>query len=136
MEAGFCVDCLEDALRIYGTPEIFNSDQGSQFTSDAFTAVLINNGVTISMDGRGRALDNIFVERLWRTVKYEEVYLKQHDSVQHLLLGLTDYFMFYNEDRPHQSLGYETPSVVYQTAAGGGAKIVDKYGTTEALVLV
>ena len=136
MEAGFCVDCLEDAIRVYGTPEIFNSDQGSQFTSDAFTGVLIDNGVKISMDGRGRALDNIFVERLWRTVKYEEVYLKQHDNVQHLLLGLTDYFVFYNEDRPHQSLGYETPSVVYQTATGGGAKIVDKYGTTEASVLV
>jgi len=90
MEAGFCVDCLEDAIRAYGTPEIFNSDQGSQFTSDAFTGILINNDVTISMDGRGRALDNIFVERLWRTVKYEEVYLKQHDSVQSLLLGLTD----------------------------------------------
>jgi putative transposase len=112
MEAGFCVDCLEDAIRTYGTPEIFNSDQGSQFTSDAFTGVLIDNGVTISMDGRGRALDNIFVERLWRTVKYEEVYLKQHDSVQRLLLGLTDYFVFYNNDRPHQSLGYETPSTL------------------------
>jgi putative transposase len=136
MEAGFCVDCLEDAIRTYGTPEIFNSDQGSQFTSDAFTGVLIDNSVKISMDGRGRALDNIFVERLWRTVKYEEVYLKQHDSVQHLLLGLTDYFVFYNEERPHQSLGYETPSVVYQAATGGGAKIVDKYGTTEVSVSV
>lgn len=136
MEAGFCVDCLEDAIRTYGTPEIFNSDQGSQFTSDAFTGVLIDNGVTISMDGRGRALDNIFVERLWRTVKYEEVYLKQHDSVQRLLLGLTDYFVFYNNDRPHQSLGYETPSVVYQTATGGGAKIVDKYGAKETSVPV
>lgn len=79
------------------------------------------------MDGRGRALDNIFVERLWRTVKYEEVYLKQHDSLQDLLMGLTRYFMFYNEERLHQSLGYETPEVVYRTAAGGGAKIVDKF---------
>jgi putative transposase len=136
MDAGFCVDCLEDAIRTYGTPEIFNSDQGSQFTSDVFTGVLIDNGVAISMDGRGRALDNIFVERLWRTVKYEEVYLKQHDSVQRLLLGLTDYFVFYNDERPHQSLGYETPSVVYQTATGGGAKIVDKYGATETSVPV
>ena len=92
MDAGFCVDCLEEAIKVYGTPEIFNTDQGSQFTSDAFTGVLIENGVTISMDGRGRALDNIFVERLWRTVKYEEVYLKQHDTVQHLLLGLTEYY--------------------------------------------
>jgi putative transposase len=136
MNAGFCVDCLEEAIRAYGTPEIFNSDQGSQFTSDAFTGVLINNDVTISMDGRGRALDNIFVERLWRTVKYEEVYLKQHDSVQSLLLGLTDYFVFYNQERRHQSLGYKTPSVVYQTATGGGAKIVDKYGATETSVPV
>jgi putative transposase len=136
MDAGFCVDCLEEAIRAYGTPEIFNSDQGSQFTSDAFTGVLINNGVIISMDGRGRALDNIFVERLWRTVKYEEVYLKQHDSVQSLLIGLTDYFVFYNEDRLHQSLGYKTPSVVYQAATGGGAKIVNKYGATETSVTV
>lgn len=136
MDAGFCVDCLEEAIRVYGMPEIFNSDQGSQFTSDAFTSVLIKNDVTISMDGRGRALDNIFVERLWRTVKYEEVYLKQHDSVQSLLLGLTDYFMFYNEERRHQSLGYETPSVVYQTARGGGAMILDKYGAAETSVPV
>jgi putative transposase len=136
MDAGFCVDCLEEAIKAYGTPEIFNSDQGSQFTSDAFTGVLIDNDVTISMDGRGRALDNIFVERLWRTVKYEEVYLKQHDSVQRLLLGLTDYFVFYNEERRHQSLGYKTPSVVYQTATGGGAKIGDKYGATETSVPV
>jgi len=136
MDAGFCVDCLEEAIKVYGTPEIFNTDQGSQFTSDAFTGVLIENGVTISMDGRGRALDNIFVERLWRTVKYEEIYLKQHDTVQHLLLGLTEYFIFYNEERRHQSLGYKTPSVVYQTATGGGAKIVDKYGATEASVPV
>jgi len=136
MDAGFCADCLEEAIKAYGTPEIFNSDQGSQFTSDTFTGVLINNDVTISMDGRGRALDNIFVERLWRTVKYEEVYLKQHDSVQSLLLGLTDYFVFYNQERRHQSLGYKTPSVVYQTAMGGGAKIIDKYGTTETSVLV
>lgn len=127
MDAGFCVDCLEQALKAYGTPEIFNSDQGSQFTSDAFTGVLIERGVTISMDGRGRALDNIFVERLWRTVKYEEVYLKQHGSLQELLMGLTRYFMFYNEERLHQSLGYETPEVVYRTAVGGGAKIVDKF---------
>ena len=77
------------------------------------------------MDGRGRALDNIFVERLWRTVKYEEVYLKQHDTVQSLLIGLTDYFVFYNQERYHQSLGYKTPDEVYRTAIGGGAKIID-----------
>lgn len=137
MDAGFCVDCLEEAIQAYGTPEIFNSDQGSQFTSDAFTGVLIERGVTISMDGRGRALDNIFVERLWRTVKYEEVYLKQHGSLQELLMGLTRYFMFYNEERLHQSLGYQTPGDVYRTATGGGAKIVDKFnGKAEAPVPV
>jgi putative transposase len=97
MDAGFCVDCLEDAIRAYGTPEIFNSGQGSQFTSDMFTGVLIENAITISMDGRGRALDNIFTERLWRTVKYEDIYLKQYDCLQLFLLGLTDYFVFYNE---------------------------------------
>jgi putative transposase len=128
MEATFCVDCLEDAVKSYGVPEVFNSDQGAQFTSEAFTAVLIQNGITISMDGRGRALDNIFVERLWRTVKYEEVYLKQHGTIQGLLLGLTEYFRFYNQERRHQALGYKTPDDVYHTAIGGGAKIVDKFG--------
>lgn len=128
MDASFCVDCLQEAITIFGRPEIFNSDQGSQFTSDAFTGVLIENGITISMDGRGRALDNIFVERLWRTVKYEDIYLKKYDDLPSLLLGLTEYFVFYNDVRPHQSLGYETPSTVYKNATGGGAKIVDKFG--------
>jgi putative transposase len=137
MDAGFCVDCLEEAIKAYGTPEIFNSDQESQFTSDAFTGVLIERDITISMDGRGRAWDNIFVGRLWRTVKYEEVYLKQHGSLQDLLMGLTRYFMFYNDERLHQSLDYKTPDVVYRTAAGGGTKIVDKFNeATEASSLV
>lgn len=131
MDAGFCVDCLEEAIQSYGPPDIFNSDQGSQFTSDAFTGVLIQNGITISMDGRGRALDNIFVERLWRTVKYEDMYLNKYDSVQDLLMGLTQYFLFYNQERYHQSLGYKTPHEVYQTAIGGGAKIIDKFNGTE-----
>jgi putative transposase len=136
MDAGFCVDCLEEALENYGSPEMFNSDQGSQFTSDAFTGMLIGNGITLSMDGRGRALDNIFVERLWRTVKYEEVYLKQHHSIPSLLMGLTQYFQFYNEARWHQALGYQTPDTVYQTATGGGAKIVDKFnGSAETLAI-
>lgn len=130
MDAGFCVDCLEEASTNYGPPEIFNSDQGSQFTCDSFTGVLTENGITISMDGRGRALDNIFVERLWRTVKYEDVYLKKYDGMQDLLLGLTHYFLFYNEERRHQSLNYKTPNEVYQTAIGGGAKIVDKFNDT------
>lgn len=131
MDASFCVDCLEAAIKNYGAPEIFNTDQGSQFTSEIFTGVLRNSGIIISMDGRGRALDNIFVERLWRTVKYEEIYLKKHDNLQDLLMGLTSYFLFYNEERQHQSLDYQTPSQVYQKAKGGGAKIVDKFNSAK-----
>jgi putative transposase len=127
MDTGFCVDCLEEAIQLYGAPAIFNSDQGSQFTSAAFTGVLLNHSIMISMDGRGRALDNSFVERLWRTVKYEEVYLKQHSNMPDLLMGLTQYFQFYNRERWHQALAYKTPDDVYQTARGGGAKIVDKF---------
>ena len=128
MEAVFCVDCLEDALRHHGRPEIFNSDQGAQFTSAAFTDVLKREGVVISMDGRGRAFDNIFVERLWRSVKHEDVYLKGYASMGELLVGLTEYFAFYNGERPHQSLRQKTPDVVYRSAIGGGAMIVDKFG--------
>lgn len=127
MDASFCVDCLEDALRGYGRPEVFNSDQGSQFTSHAFTDVLKREGIAISMDGRGRALDNIFVERLWRSVKHEDVYLKGYSNMAELMIGLAQYFSFYNEERPHQSLGYQTPHAVYASGRGGGAKIVDKF---------
>ncbi|CDS54727.1 Mobile element protein [Polaromonas sp. CG9_12] len=133
MEAVFCVDCLEDALRFYGKPEVFNTDQGSQFTSDAFTGVLKRAGVTISMDGRGRAFDNIFVERLWRSVKHEDVYLNFHSSMGELLIGLTKYFAFYNGERPHQALRNLTPDVVHQRAQGGGAMIVDNYGAAQGL---
>ena len=129
MDASFCVDCLEDALREHGRPEVFNSDQGSQFTSTAFTDVLKREGVAISMDGRGRALDNIFVERLWRNVKHEDVYLKGYANMAELMVGLAQYFAFYNGERPHQSLGYQTPSSVYRRGVGGGAMIVDKYCT-------
>jgi len=127
LEAAFCVDCLEEALRRHGKPEIFNSDQGAQFTSEAFTGVLTREGVAISMDGRGRAFDNIFVERLWRSAKHEDVYLKGYASMKELMSGLTEYFRFYNSERPHQSLGQQTPDEVYQTATGGGAVIVDKF---------
>ena len=127
MEAVFCVDCLKEALRTPGMPEISNSDQGSQFTGKAFTGVLEREGVIISMDGRGRAFDNIFVERLWRSVKHEDVYLKGYDSISDLRAGLTEYFVFYNSERPHQSLGQRTPESVYKAATGGGAVIVDKY---------
>jgi putative transposase len=127
MDAVFCVDCLEEALRSHGRPEIFNSDQGSQFTSVAFTSVLKREDIVISMDGRGRAFDNIFVERLWRNVKHEDVYLKGYASMSELTTGLAEYFAFYNGERPHQSLGHLTPDVVYRTARGGGAVIVDKF---------
>ena len=135
LESGFCVDCLEQALRAYGMPEIFNTDQGCQFTSEAFTGVLKAQGIAISMDGRGRALDNIFVERLWRSVKYEDVYLKGYATLPDLRLGLTEYFVFYNTERTHQSLDYGTPDVVYHTANGGGARIVDKFSETEKLTV-
>ena len=127
MEATFCVDCLEEAIRRHGKPEIFNSDQGAQFTSEAFTSVLKCEGIIISMDGRGRVFDNIFVERIWRNVKYEDVYLKGYATIGELIIGLRSYFDFYNFERPHQSLDYRTPEFVYRTAVGGGAVIIDKY---------
>lgn len=112
LDAGFCVEALEDALKL-GCPEIFNSDQGSQFTSEDFTGVLKERGIRISMDGRRRAVDNIFVERLWRSVKYEEVYLNDYRDGDEAFTGLGDYFRFYNTDRPHQALDYRTPSEVH-----------------------
>ena len=127
MEAAFCVDCLEEALRNHNKPETFNSDQGSQFTSDAFTGVLKREGIAISMDGRGRVFDNIFVERLWRNVKYEDVYLKGYGSIVELTAGLAKYFTFYNGVRPHQSLKNATPDVVYRIATVGEAMIADRY---------
>ena len=127
LDGRFCVDCLEQALQTFGTPEIFNTDQGCQFTADAFTGVLKAHGISISMDGRGRALDNIFVERLWRSVKHEDVYLKGYATVPEVQMGLKEYFVFYNTERTHQSLDYGTPDVIYQTASGGGARIVDKF---------
>ena len=102
--------------------------QGSEFTSDSFTGVLQREGITVSMDGHGRAYDNIFVERLWRSVKYEDVYLKGYASMGELLLGLTQYFAFYNQERPHQALGNSTPAQVYASGTGSGALIVDRYG--------
>ena len=127
MDVGFCMDCLALALSEHGTPEIFNTDQGSQFTSEQWLGKLQENGVKISMDGRGRALDNIFVERLWRSVKYEDIYLKCYARMPELLVGLAKYFVFYNGERAHQSLGYKTPNEVYQTGIGGGAKIADYF---------
>ena len=109
---GFCVDALSEALDPRH-PEIFNSDQGAQFTSHAFTQSLQEAQVAISMDGRGRFLDNIFIERLWRSLKYEEIYLKNHDTVPQRYDGVGHYFRFYNEERPHQALGNRSPQEVY-----------------------
>jgi putative transposase len=117
MEEAFCVSALESALRRHGRPQIFNTDQGSQFTGESFTAVLKDAQVDISMDGKGRAMDNIMVERLWRSVKYEEVYLKDYESVSELVAALRVYFHFYNHERPHQSHGGATPSQVYRGEA-------------------
>lgn len=112
LDGGFCLAALEDALR-HGCPEIFNTDQGTQFTAERFTAAVVNAGVRMSMDGRGRALDNVFVERLWRSVKYEDIYLQNYETGEALLEGLQRYFRFYNDERPHQSLGYRTPASVH-----------------------
>lgn len=112
MDTDFCIRTLENALKT-SKPEIFNSDQGSQFTSNDFTEILEKGGICISMDGKGRAYDNIFVERLWRSVKYEEVYLHQYLTVSEARRGLNQYFMFYNTERIHESLGYKTPHEIY-----------------------
>lgn len=113
MDNEFCISALERALRCHGTPSIFNTDQGSQYTSQDFTGVLKDEGIKISMDGKGRAMDNIFIERLWRSVKYEEVYIKEFRSVEELRNSLKRYFEFYNNERPHQSFDGKTPAEVY-----------------------
>lgn len=120
LESSFCVAALERALLV-AQPEIFNSDQGAQFTSLVFTERLQARGILISLDGRGRALDNIFVERLWRSVKYEEVYLKDYRHVPDAIAGLGGYFTFYNGERLHQSLGYQTPVAVYRQGVTAAA---------------
>ena len=112
MELDFCVEALQQALR-RGRPEIFNSDQGSQFTSETFTGELAQRGITISMDGRGRCFDNIFIERLWRSLKYEEVYLREYASVPEARTGIGNWFKFYNQERRHQRLGDRTPAELY-----------------------
>jgi len=113
LDASFCTEALEEAVRKYGVPEIFNTDQGSQFTSDAFTGILKSHNIEISMDGKGRWLDNVFIERLWRSVKYEDVYLKAYSSITEVREGLKEYFEFYNLRRRHQSLDRRTPDDVY-----------------------
>lgn len=120
LDSSFCLDLLDEALGL-GRPEVFNTDQGVQFTAEAFTGRLLSAGVAVSMDGRGRCLDNVFVERLWRTVKYEDIYLRGYEGVADLQQGLARYFRFYNHERLHQSLEYRTPALVYGAAKVRGA---------------
>jgi putative transposase len=122
LDGSFCLELLDEALG-QGRPEVFNTDQGVQFTAEAFTARLLSAGVAVSMDGKGRCLDNIFVERLWRSVKYEEIYLRCHETVPQLSQGLGRYFPFYNEERPHQSLNYRTPGEVYREGRSTGVAV-------------
>lgn len=114
LDSTFCVEALEDALGRFPKPEIFNTDQGSQFTADAFTKLLRGANVTISMDGRGRCIDNVFVERVWRSLKYEEVFLHAYDDLDEARAGIGRYFDFYNLVRPHQALGYRTPDALHR----------------------
>jgi len=113
LDSSFCVDALEDAIAKYGCPEIFNTDQGSQFTAEAFTDTLRSHGIAISMDGKGRWMDNVFIERLWKSVKYEDIYLKAYSTMADVKKGLAAYFMFYNERRWHQTFDRKTPAMVY-----------------------
>jgi len=117
MESSFCVEALQDALERFPKPDIFNTDQGSQFTAEAFTGALRRAGVAISMDGKGRCIDNVFVERVWRSLKYEEVFLHAYDDLDEARAGIGRYFEFYNLVRPHQALGYQTPDALYRGAA-------------------
>ena len=113
MTTDFCVEALQEALTLYGTPEIFNTDQGSQFTAEEFTTPLLAKGVRVSMDGKGRWVDNVFVERLWRSVKYEEIYLYAYETPREVKMGLERYFHFYNEGKPHQGIQDRTPDEIY-----------------------
>ena len=133
MDTDFCVTALEAALG-KGRPEVFNTDQGAQFTSDAFTQTLQERGIRVSMDGKGRYLDNIFVERLWRSIKYEEVYLKAYQTVAEARVGINAYLEFYNRRRPHQSLGYRTPAQVYQKGQAEKRVAAQEPGLTSGLV--
>ena len=121
LETRFCITALEEALEKWGCPEIFNTDQGSQFTSPSFTSRLESRGIRVSMDGRGRALDNVFIERLWRSLKYEDIYLKNYEQVDELYRGLESWFSFYDYDRPHQGMKNQTPWKAYKEGPGVGS---------------
>lgn len=115
LDPGFCIEALEEAIKQNGIPAIFNTDQGSQFTSGDFIAVLERHKISISMDGKGRALDNVYIERLWRSLKYEDIYLNSYETMKELKEGVKRYFIFYNTERFHQSLGYLTPEKMYES---------------------
>jgi putative transposase len=119
LDSAPCIEALEEALATYGRPEIFNTDQGCQFTSEGFTDVLKDHDVKISMDGKGRWMDNVFIERLWRSLKYEEIYLKAYDSVDQAKQGIGDWMNFYNHDRRHASLSRMTPDLIYYDLPSG-----------------
>lgn len=132
IDAGFCVETLKAALEL-GTPEIFNTDQGSQFTSDDFVDVLLGKGIQVSMDGRGRWMDNVFVERLWRSLKYEEVYLHAYENTKEARAGIGAWFSFYNMQRPHQALNYKTPMHVYNNSLSASSHNDD---STESILIL
>ncbi|MBR1032846.1 transposase [Bradyrhizobium liaoningense] len=132
MDVSFCVAALEEALATYGTPEIFNTDQGSQFTSAAFTGALVGAGIKISMDGRGRWMDNVFIERLWRSLKHEDIYLKGYADGREAKAGIASWIAFYNDRRLHQSLGYRTPMAVWRERMQA-AQAVDMVDNADAL---
>ena len=119
LDVSFCISALEEALARFGRPEIFNTDQGSQFTSAAFTGALASAGIRISMDGRGRWMDNVFIERLWRSLKHEDVYLKGYADGREAKAGIAEWFAFYNNFRPHQALANQTPMVVWRAGVTG-----------------
>lgn len=121
IDSSFCIEAVQEALSRFPKPNIFNTDQGSQFTAEAFTRVLRDAGVAISMDGRGRCIDNVFVERVWRSLKYEEVFLHAYDSMTEGRAGIGRYFDFYNLERPHQALGYQTPDAFHRGAVRSAA---------------
>ncbi len=132
MDASFCVAALEEALAKYGTPEIFNTDQGSQFTSAAFTGALAGAGIKISMDARGRWIDNVFIERLWRSLKHEDIYLKGYTDGREAKAGVASWIAFYNDRRLHQAHGYRTPMAVWRERMQA-AKAVDMVDNADAL---